>query len=501
MRHILWIDDEIRTLKPLILLLNNHGYNVTGVTSGDEGCELLKNGSFNLILLDERMPGRDGISTLKGIREINPNIPVVMITKSEEETMIDKAYTSGVDDFLIKPLIPNQLISTCKRLFEKESLIQKEIPEEYTKFYQTIRPKIGQSNNFKEWCSLYIELMCWSLKIAQDQEIWGLHSQLMQECEKEFVQYVEANYVNWVQNVESPILSVRVIPEFVVPHISKDKKVYFIILDCLRLDQWLTIKKFLEPLYKIKEDFYCSILPSATPFARNAMHSGLYPSEIANKYPQFWNPEENKYEKELFDLHLHKFNLQGGYIKVRNLDEELNLRKNLTKFKSQQVMSVVINFLDYLVHAKHESQVVEELVPDERGLCLLTELWFSRSYIYELLKEIAKEGNTVILTTDHGSIHVRRPTVIYGSRVISHNIRYKYGPAIRCDTKQALYIEEPAKYKLPGNIRYGIAKEDYYFIYPTHLHEYTKEFKFTFQHGGISMQEMILPCITLLPKI
>lgn len=500
MRRILWIDDEIKILKPLILLLQNHGYGVTGVTSGDEGCELLKKESFDLILLDEIMPGRDGISTLKSIREINPNILVVMITKSEEEVMIDKAYTSGVDDFLVKPLNPNQLLSTCKRLFEREALIRSEIPEDYTNFYQKVRQRIEQNPDFKAWQSIYMEIARWSLKVAQDQEMWKFHSELSQQCEIEFSKFVEANYLNWIHGDEGPVLSPQVIPEFVIPYVLQNKRVYLIILDCLRLDQWLSIRKLLEPLYKIKEELYFSILPSATPFARNAIYSGLYPAEIANKYPQYWHPEENKYEKELLEFHLHKFNLQAGYIKIRNLGEELSLRKNIAKFKSEQIVSIVVNFLDYLVHAKHESQVIDELVPDERGLCLLTEMWFSRSYIYELLKEIANQETPIILTTDHGSILSRRPTTIYGSKVMSQNLRYKYGPALRCDPKHALFIVNPQEYNLPNNTRYGIAKEDFYFIYPTHPQEYTKEYKLTFQHGGISMQEMILPCVTLLPK-
>lgn len=504
MKRILWIDDEILLLRPLIILLQNHGYAVIGVTSGDEGYELLKKESFDLVLLDEIMPGRDGISTLKLIRELNPAIPVVMVTKSEEEIIIDKAYISGADDFLVKPLIPNQLISTCKRFLEKEDLIRSEIPEDYTKFYQQMREKIGQVVSFKEWCSIYMELSRWNMKIGQTQEIWGLHLQLFEESEIEFSRFIEANYMNWIHGKgtggDTPILSPQVVPEFVIPHTVENKQVYLIILDCLRLDQWLSIKKLLLPLYKVEENFYCSILPSATPFARNAIYSGLYPAEIATKYHHFWHPEENKYEKELFDLHLRKFNLHGGYVKVRNLGEEISLKKTLTKFKSAPIISIVVNFLDYLVHAKRESQVVEELIPDESGLWLLTEIWFSRSHIYELLKELANQDSPIVLTTDHGAILARKPTTIYGSKTMSHNLRYKYGPALRCDSKHALFILNPEDYKLPNDTRYGIAKEDYYFIYPTHPQEYTKEYRFTFQHGGISMQEMILPCITLFPK-
>lgn len=500
MKRILWIDDEIASLKSLILLLENNDCFVQEVSNGDDGCEILQKENFDLILLDEIMPGKDGLATLKQIKEINPSIPVVMITKSEEISMIDRAYTRGVNDFLSKPLNPNQLISTCKRLLERENLISREIPQDYTKFYQTITQEIMDVPNWQKWKSIYLSLVSWNAKIGKHPELQTLHQELLTQCECEFTKFVESNYLNWLHNSDTPPLSINIIPDFVIPHTMNYKRVYLIILDCLRFDQYLSIRPYLQELFKLKEDFYSSILPSATPFARNAIHSGLYPREISIKYPELWDPEENKHEDKLLALQLRRFNLQSAYIKVRNLGEELNLKKNIKKFKSQQIVSIVINFLDYLVHAKYESAVLDELVPDEQALCSLTTIWFSRSHLYELLRELAQEGNPIILTTDHGAILVRHPTIIYGSKAISHNLRYKYGPALRCDPKHALFIQNPAEYKLPGNFRYGIAKEDYYFTYPTHPQEYASRYRLTFQHGGISMQEMIIPCITLISK-
>ncbi|MCK4352046.1 response regulator [candidate division WOR-3 bacterium] len=500
MKRILWIDDEISLLKSLCLLLKEHGYEVSGVSNGEDGCDLIRERKFDLVLLDEIMPGKDGLQTLKLIREIDLSVPVVMITKSEEESMIDKAYTHGVQDFLVKPLKPRQLISTCKRLLERESLIRKAFPEDYTKFYQSVIQKIGLDLDWKEWGAIYLNLARWGIKIAEEPELERLHKELLRECEKEFSKFVSSNYSSWIEEKEGPPLSADVVSRFVIPYTTQSKKVYFIILDCLRFDQWFILRPLLEEFYKIKESLYFSILPSATPFARNAIYSGLYPGEICRQYPDFWNPEENKYEKELFYAQLRHFGIQGGYIKVRNLNEELNLKKSLLNFKNTKLVSIVINFLDYLVHSKHTSAVLEELAPDEHGLRELTKVWFSRSKVYEILKELAQEGNPIILTTDHGAILTKRPTIIYGSKAISRNLRYKYGPALRCDPKHTLFIENPKDYKLPEGLRYGIAREDYYFIYPTHPQQYEREYKYTFQHGGISMQELIIPCITLLPK-
>ncbi len=501
MKRILWIDDEIVSLKSLVFLLRNRSYYVREVSSGDDGCDILQKEHYDLVLLDEIMPGKDGLATLKDIRKIDASIPVVMVTKSEELSMIDKAYTQGVSDFLVKPLKPNQLIATCKRLLEREDLIGSEIPKDYTQFYQQVTQKMNTSLDWKGWKLLYKSIVSWGIKIDKYPEFRTLHEEILNQCEHEFTKFFESNYLDWLYHESSaPPLSVDIVPDFVVPHTVDHKRVYLIVLDCLRFDQYLSIRPMLQELFKLEEDFYSSIIPSATPFARNAIYSGLFPREIATKYPELWNPEENKHEAELLEIQLRKFNLQSAYLKVKNLGDELNLIKNIRNFKSQQIVSIVVNFLDYLIHAKYESSVVNELIPDEQSLCSLTKLWFLKSSLYELLRGLAKEGNPIILTTDHGALLVRHPSIIYGSRVISHNLRYKYGPALRCDPKHALFIQNPEEYKLPGNIRYGIAKESSYFIYPTHPQEYASRYQSSFQHGGISMQEMIIPCITLLPK-
>lgn len=500
MKKILWIDDEIYTLKSLIVLLERLNYSVLKANSGIEGYEVVKKEKVDLVLLDEIMPGMDGITVLKKIKKEFPTLPVIMITKSEDEEIINTAYAYGADDYLVKPLNPKQLLSTCKRILEKEKLVKGVIPEDYTLFSQQIRSKIVEEQNLLEWCSIYRSLIEWEGKLDKVKELKELHQNLIKECESEFAKLVIENYLDWIYSVnEEIVFSPELIEKIVLPYVESYRKVYLFILDCLSLRQWLGIKPAIESIAKVEERFYCSILPSATPFSRNAIYSGLYPYDISRLYPRFWGIEENKYEEELFQLLLKKLKIPGGYIKIRNLGEELTLRKNLTHLKDKKIISIVINFLDYLVHAKKESQVIEELIPDISSLSSLTRLWFLRSYIYEEIKKIVNDGDLIIITTDHGCILAEKPSVIYGSRTISTHLRYKYGPSLRCNLHHALVIEKPSEYKLPHQMKYAIAKEDYYFIYPTHIQEYTKEFKSTFQHGGISMQEMILPCAIVIP--
>ncbi|MDD5530681.1 MAG: response regulator [bacterium] len=500
-KKILWIDDEIESLKSHILILQGQGYLVRGVSNGEEGCDFIKQETFDLVLLDEIMPGKDGLETLNDIKKINLNVPIIMITKSEDSTLVDKAYIRGVNDFLIKPLNPNQLIATCKRIFERDMLIQKGIPQEYSKFYSQVTQQVNQGLSWEKWAALHCELSRWSIKIGQNTEVKNLHTELIQECEVAFSRFVELNYIRWMRNESNPpMFSPQLMAEYVVPKVQEVPKVYLFIMDCMRVDQWFLIRPFLEDFFEVKENFYSSILPSATPFARNAIVSGLFTKDIAEKYPEWWEPESNKYESELLEAQMQRIGIKTQYVRVKNREDEENLHKNLTAHNDAKIVTVIVNFLDYLVHAKYESMVVDELIPDMEALRSLTVLWFARSHIYAALKNLSREKAIIILTTDHGALYAKKPSLIYGSKVISRNLRYKYGPALRCNPKEALFIENPADYKLPGNSRYGIAKEDHYFIYPTHPQEYTKEYKNTFQHGGISMQEMIIPCVTLTPK-
>jgi len=497
MNRILWIDDEIELLKPHILLLENRGYSVTPLAVGDDAIPLLKEQKFDLILLDEIMPGKDGLAILKEIRELGIDSPVVIATKSEDEKLIDKAYERAAHDFLIKPIKFSQLLSTVKRILEREKILKSGIPQEYTAFYNKVQNIIMQAPDWKDWMSIYLDLTKWDITLEED-ELKNLNRELVSTCEREFSRFIEDEYSRWIEDDKRPTLSPDIVKSFLLPKAMEKERVYFIILDCLKLDQWFSIKSLLDEFYEIEEHYYYSIIPSATPYSRNSIYAGLFPSEIASRYPNYWDPETNKFEYELLTNQLRstKFDKDINHIRVMNLQDAELLRKRITGTKG--IISIVINFLDFVAHLRKEAEVIHEVAPDEEGLRSLTQLWFSKSYLFELLKELSSDDISIILTTDHGSIFAKRPTIIHGGKSLSRNLRYKYGPALRCDSKHAIFINEPNDYMLPGKgIRYGIAKENYYFIYPTHPHEYEREYKYTFQHGGVSMQEMILPCAIL----
>ena len=497
MNRILWIDDEIELLKPHILLLEKRGYSVTPLACGEDTMPLLREEKFDLILLDEIMPGKDGLAILKEIRESGIDSPVVIVTKSEDEKLIDKAYERAAHDFLIKPIKFPQLLSTVKRILEREKMLKSAIPQEYTAFYNRVQTTIMQKTDWKDWISIYSELTKWDITL-EEEDLKDLNRELISTCEREFSRFIEDEYSFWLKGEEAPILSPDVVKLFLVPQAMEKERVYFVVLDCLKLDQWFSIKSLLNEFYEIEEHYYYSILPSATPYSRNSIYSGLFPSEIASRYPNYWDPEANKFEYELLvnQLRSMKIDRDITHIRVMNLQDAELLKKRVVGLKG--IISIVINFLDFVVHLRKEAEVIHEVAPDEEGLRSLTQLWFSKSYLFELLKELSRDNISIILTTDHGSIFAKKPTVIHGGKSLSRNLRYKYGPALRCDTRHAIFINEPSQYKLPGKgIRYGIAKENYYFIYPTHPHEYEREYKYTFQHGGVSMQEMILPCAIL----
>jgi DNA-binding response OmpR family regulator len=512
---ILWVDDEIDLLKSQIMFLEDRGYTVRPVSNGEDAIKLVGSEGFDLVLLDQMMPGIDGLSTFMKIKEINPALPVVMITKMEEEELIDEALRKRIDDFLLKPVNPVQILSAARRILESREIRERELSREFVESFNSVETLKTQAQGWEDWLEIHQRISEWDILLDSfpDSGLMQSHLDQRRQCNVEFAMYVEKAYRGWVQDGERPLLSVDVIANFVAPHLSARRKVYFIIIDCLRLDQWLAIEPMLEPYFSIKREYYYSILPTATPYSRNAIFAGLFPSEIAAEYPQYWTETgsdemgKNRYERQLLDKQLRKMGIKVSpglkYLKVYTADEANHTRKQIPTLQNVSLVAMVFNFVDIVAHSRSESVVLQEMLPDESAYRTFTKSWFMHSPLLDILKSIAQQGAMVVLTTDHGSVLGRRSAVALGDRETSTNVRYKFGTNLNCDPRQAIRLKDPLDFKLPPggvNKNYIIAKEDYYFVYPTNFHAYERHYRHSFQHGGISMEEMILPCVTMKPK-
>jgi len=500
---ILWIDDEIDLLKPFIYLLQQEGYDVKTATSGEDGVTLASKEVFDLIFLDEIMPGVDGLEVLRKIKNENSQQLVVMVTKSEEEDLMKKAYGGWVDDYITKPFSFNQLLSVLNRTLKRRVIIGEKMAEEYAgQFRSFIEPV-----NYDEWTEYYKALVSWDLRLLEfgSQDLQMIQEERKREANSGFAKYIESEYQNFIKG-KGPILSHNLFSHAIFP-LLKEGPLYFVIFDSMRLDQFFKLSPYLRDYFEVNTQFYYSILPTATPYSRNALFSGLLPLEILQKTPQYWTFDakgQNRFEKELFgeQLKRHNLNIKFSYYKLSSIEE---IERHVTQVVNDKldVVIVVINFFDLLLHTIPGRGDMKGILDDERVLLNLLGYWFPISPIFEVFKQISKKKRRIVLTTDHGFIRVRRPAIVYGGRSISPNLRYKYGPALRADKKTAFLLNNPGEICLPSadpSVRFAIAKEDHYFIYPTKPTEYEKEFKFTFQHGGISMEEMILPCTIMNPR-
>jgi len=518
---ILWVDDEIEMLRSHIIFLTEKGYQVDTVTNGEDAVSEVNNTSYDLIFLDEMMAGMGGLETLAKIKEIDPNVPVVMVTKSEEEALMNDAIGSKITDYLIKPVLPSQILMVCKKHLQAKEISGEYVAKDYLQDFNRISMRMMDDLGYEDWIDIYLRLVNWSLEFDEHKEV-NLRQTLdeqFKETNQAFSKFVERNYKNWVNNLDAegvPTLSPQIVDKFVIPELkTSEGPVFFFILDCMRIDQWEMIERHIHDFFTVKKDYYYSILPTATPYARNSLFSGLFPSEIENYYPDLWASGKdderslNKYEKEL----LQKL-LDRRHVKLRNdlkymkvIDPEVgkSFEHNIVSHKKTHFMAVVINFLDMIAHGRSDSDLLKEIAPDESAYRSLTESWFQHSSLLGMLKNIAEmKDSTIILTTDHGSIRTMRGAKVLGDREASTNLRFKYGRNLKVDDKHAMFIKNNAEYKLPHRgitQNYIIAKENYYFVYPTEYHKYLSYYKDTFQHGGISMEEMILPVITLKSKV
>ena len=517
---ILWVDDEIDLLRSHIIFLSEKGYEVDTVTNGEDAISLVKDKNYDLIFLDEMMAGMGGLETLGRIKEFRPDLPVVMVTKSEEETLMDDAIGGKITDYLTKPVNPSQILLVCKKILEGKRISSQHTAKDYLQDFNEISRAFLNTMDFEEWKDIYLKLVNWDVELDTHPEI-NLRQTLndqKKEGNKEFSKFVEKNYKGWIASlgdVDTPTLSPEIVSKYVLPQLEKpNAAVFFFVIDCLRLDQWLIMEKHLQENFKINKDYYYAILPTATPYARNSLFSGLFPSDIEKYYPQYWTNGDddensmNKYEKELLQMMLDRKRIKLRndlkYIKIIDPEVGRNFEQNILSYQNTHLTAVVVNFLDMIAHGRSDSDLLKEIAPDEPAYRSLTNTWFTHSSLNATFKALAGVKNAkIIITTDHGSIRALRGAKVLGDREASTNLRFKFGRNLKVDEKHAIFIKNAEDYKLPKRgvtINYIISKEDYYFVYPTDYHKFLTYYKDTFQHGGISMEEMILPVITMEPK-
>ena len=508
---ILWVDDEIDHLKPHILFLEDKGFSISTATNGADAVIMVKENNFQLILMDQFMPGQDGIQTIEEFNEMRPNLPVIMITKSEEEWLMDEAISQKISQFLIKPVSPSQIFMACKQVIENFKIREEKITSGYLKEFQEIEESIRNNLDADEWWNIYNRLSKWQINFDEHKDI-GLNNILSEQihtCNREFVKFFQGNYSNWICNSDRPNLSVDVVPNFVIPKLKDDSKVCLIVIDALRNDQFLTILPELGQYFNVEVDYQMSLLPSATPFSRNAIFSGLFPDELCAKYPQQLElmksdaPSLNKYESLFLEDQLKRNGLSSKkmiYKKINIADQGDRLLRNISDYRQTNLLSVVVNFVDMLAHKRAESDVLKEIVPDEAGYRLAIRTWFENSWLYSMLRELKENNFTVIITSDHGTVRVQRGVLVGADRETSSGVRYKYGRNLNSKEKNALIIRKPSDYRLPELVHqtnYLVAKDDVFFLYPNQQHRFEGKLKESFQHGGISMEEIMVPVVTM----
>lgn len=513
--QILWADDEIDQLRPHIIFLENKGFVVTPVTNGEDAIALIQKQPFNLVFLDEQMPGMDGLTTLGKIKELIPSLPVVMITKSEEEYIMEDAIGSRVSDYLVKPVNPNQILLTIKRILDKERLRNEKNAQSYLRSFNSISQQINSQSDWREWIDIYKQLTQWELELESgDEALLQVLLDQFQQANREFGKFLQEEYVYWLgdDKRDRPDLSPDVIKKHTFPLLEQNKPVVFIVIDCMRYDQWLVFESMLSEYYHISTKFYYSILPTATPYSRNAIFAGLYPSEIERQHPDLWTLQDdnetslNRFEDRLLEEQFHRarLNIKPKYEKVLTSEDNKRISERIKNYIQNPFSAFVFNFVDTLVHSRSDSDVLREIAPDVAAFRSLTKSWFTHSPLLQIFKTLSREDVTIVVTTDHGSVRALRDTKVIGDRDTSTSLRYKYGRHLKADRSGAIFVKNPAEYKLPrgsNSMNYIFALEDYYFVYPTNYNKYLHKYKDTFQHGGASMEEVILPIATLRPKI
>jgi len=511
--QILWVDDEIDLLKPHILFLEQKGYNLTSCTNGADAIELVKKSNFDIIFLDENMPGINGLETLSEIKQLQSNLPVVMITKSEEEYIMEEAIGSKIADYLIKPVNPNQILLSLKKNLDHSRLISEKTTSNYQQEFRKISMDLMSVNSHEDWVELYKKLVHWELELENinDSSMLEILESQKSEANNLFYKFIKKNYQEYLTSSNQPTFSHTMFKNYVVPNLSSDQGVLWIVIDNLRYDQYRMLEPLINNYYKKEEEYsYFSILPTATQYARNSIFSGLMPSEMEKKHPKLWKNDtdeggKNMFENEFLRHQINRLNLSINheYYKITSLKDGKELATNYNGTKQNDLTVLVYNFVDMLSHAKTEMEVIKELAGDDKAYRSLTVSWFKNSPLFEIIKKAQQLNQKLIITTDHGTINCKNPTKIIGDRNISSNLRYKTGKSISYSEKDVFAVKNPKDIFLPSisfNSPFIFAKEDLFFAYPNNYNHFVNYYKNTYQHGGVSLEEMIIPCAVYSPK-
>jgi CheY-like chemotaxis protein len=512
---ILWADDEIDLLKPQLMFLEKKGYEVVTVTNGHDAIdECEENDDIDIIFLDESMPGITGLETLAVIKGQKPHIPVVMITKNEAENVMEEAIGAQITDYLIKPVNPNQILLTLKKIVDKKSLVREKTSSDYQQEFRQIFMQINSGLDHKEWVDVYRKIINWEIKIdnANSVGMADILSSQKSEANNGFSKYVAKNYLKWIEKGNGPVMSNNLLRSKIFPEIDDQVPTLFVLLDNLRYDQWKILEPIIGELYRVEEeDFFYSILPTSTQYSRNAIFAGMMPSEIEKYYPEWWKNDNDEGGKNMYEHDLLAENIDRtfrkpikfDYVKVTNVHHAKQMQDNIFNYLNNDFTVIVYNFIDMLSHARTEMEVLKELAGDEKAYRSLTRSWFRNSPLWQALQKAAERDVQLFISTDHGTIRVNTPSRVVGDRETTTNLRYKVGKNLQYDRRDVLEVRDPKKALLPRpnvSSTFIFAKEDKFFLYPNNYNYYNNYYRNTFQHGGISLEEIICPVVRLRAK-